>query len=48
MRNYRTFDAFKEDYFREHPEEIDEFITIIFEEYANDGDSEPYLPPYTR
>jgi probable addiction module antidote protein len=38
MRDYRTFDAFKEDYFREHPEEIDEFITIIFEEYANDGD----------
>jgi probable addiction module antidote protein len=29
----------KEDYFRRHPEEIDEFITIIFDEYAKDGDT---------
>lgn len=38
MRKYRTFDEMKEGYFRKHPEEIDDFVTIIFEEYAKDGD----------
>ena len=39
MRRHRTFGEVKEDYFRRHPEEIDEFITIIFDEYAKDGDT---------
>lgn len=39
MRKYKTFDAMKEEYFRKHPEEIDDFITIIFEEYAKDDDT---------
>lgn len=43
MRNYRTFDEWKDEYFREHPEELDGFITTIFEEYANDGDIGAFL-----
>jgi DNA-binding phage protein len=39
MRNYRTFTDVEESYFREHPEEIDDYITILFEEYAKDGDT---------
>jgi probable addiction module antidote protein len=36
MRKYRTFDDVEEAYFRKHPEEIDDYLTIIFEEYAKD------------
>ena len=43
MRKYSTFDAMKEEYFRKHPEEIDDFITIIFEEYAKDDDTSALL-----
>lgn len=39
MRSYRTFADIEESYFREHPEEIDDYISIIFEEYAEDGDT---------
>jgi probable addiction module antidote protein len=39
MRNYRTFTDVEESYFREHPKEIDDYINIIFEEYAKDGDT---------
>ncbi|MGC9195817.1 MAG: addiction module antidote protein [Syntrophobacteraceae bacterium] len=39
MRNYRTFTDIEESYFREHPEEIDDYIEILFEEYAKDGDT---------
>jgi probable addiction module antidote protein len=39
MRKHRTFEEVKEDYFHRHPEEIDEFVTVIFEEYAKDGDT---------
>lgn len=39
MRNYRTFTDVEESYFREHPEEIDEYIDILFEEYAKDGNT---------
>lgn len=38
MRSYRTFTDVEESYFREHPEEIDDYINILFEEYAKDGD----------
>ncbi len=43
MAKYRKFDEYKEEYFRQHPEEIDDFITIIFEEYAQDGDTASLL-----
>lgn len=38
MRKYRTLDEVEEGYLRTHPEELDDYITIIFEEYAQDGD----------
>ena len=38
MRNYRTFGEVEEEYFRKHPEEIEDYLTIIFEEYAKDDD----------
>jgi probable addiction module antidote protein len=38
MRKLRTFDEVTEEYYRKHPEELDVFITVIFEAYANDGD----------
>lgn len=39
MRNFRTLDEFEEEYFRKHPEEIDDYLTEIFQEYAEDNDS---------
>ncbi len=39
MSNYRTLSEVSEEYFRQHPEEIDSFISLIFEEYAEDGDT---------
>lgn len=38
MYNFRTFREVEEEYFRTHPEEIDDYLTLIFDEYANDGD----------
>jgi probable addiction module antidote protein len=39
MRKLKTLDEFEADYFREHPEEIDDYLKIIFDEYAQDGDT---------
>jgi probable addiction module antidote protein len=39
MKNYRTFNEVEESYFRDHPEEIDDYINLIFEEYAKDGNT---------
>ena len=39
MTTYRTLDDTVIDYFTEHPEEIDDFLTEIFDDYAEDGDS---------
>jgi probable addiction module antidote protein len=38
MRHFSTIDEFTEEYLRDHPDEVDDYITIIFEEYAQDGD----------
>jgi len=38
MRNHRTFGEVEEEYFRKHPEEIDDYLAMIFEEYAKDDD----------
>jgi probable addiction module antidote protein len=43
MRKYRTFDQVEEEYYREHPEEIDSFLTVTFEEYAKDNDTSALL-----
>ena len=39
MTKYRTFQEYSEEYFKSHPEEIDSFIELIFEEYAEDNDT---------
>ena len=39
MKNYRSFADVEESYFRDHPEEMDEYLTLMFEEYAKDGDT---------
>ncbi|MFH1154426.1 MAG: addiction module antidote protein [Pseudomonadota bacterium] len=37
MKRYKTFNQIEESYFREHPEEIDDYINLIFDEFAKDG-----------
>ena len=36
---YRTFGEVEEEYLRNHPEEIDDYITLLFDEYAESGDA---------
>ncbi|ETX01362.1 addiction module antidote protein [Candidatus Entotheonella palauensis] len=43
MGKYRTSDDVTEAYFTERPEEIGDFLTEIFAEYAKDGDSAALL-----
>lgn len=43
MRNYRTLEEVTEEYFINHPEEVDDFIKESFAEYAEDGDSATLL-----
>ena len=39
MGKYRTFNEAMEEHYRNHPEEIDDFLRITFEEYARDNDT---------
>jgi probable addiction module antidote protein len=39
MQKFRTLDEFTEGYFRDHPDEIDDYLTEIFQEYAEDNDT---------
>jgi probable addiction module antidote protein len=39
MQPLRTFNTAQEAYYREHPEEIEEFLAIVFEEHAKDKDT---------
>ncbi len=43
MRTLRTLDALEEDYFRDHPEQIEAYLSEIFSDYALDGDSSALL-----
>lgn len=43
MTEYRTLDEISVEYFSEHPEEIEDFLTELFAEYAQDGDSAALL-----
>ena len=43
MTDYRTLADVSIEYFRQHPEEIDDFLSEIFAEYAEDGDSAALL-----
>ncbi|BDI20364.1 hypothetical protein ANSO36C_61660 [Nostoc cf. commune SO-36] len=38
MRKLRTLDEFEEEYFRKHPEQIDDYLTEIFQEYTENND----------
>ena len=38
MRKLRTLDEVEEEYFRENPDEVDDYLSIIFDEYAIDQD----------
>jgi probable addiction module antidote protein len=39
VRKLRSLDEFTEGYFRDHPDEIDDYLTEIFQEYAEDNDT---------
>jgi HTH-type transcriptional regulator/antitoxin HigA len=43
MTKYRTLEEFTTEYFTQNPDEIDDFLTEIFEAYAEDGDSAALL-----
>jgi probable addiction module antidote protein len=43
MSKYRTLEEISAEYFREHPEEINDFLNEIFNDYAEDGDSAALL-----
>lgn len=43
MTNYRTLNEITIEYFAQHPEEIDPFISEAFADYAQDGDSATLL-----
>lgn len=43
MTKYRTLDNIEESYFRDHPEEVDVYLTEIFDAYADDGNSAALL-----
>ena len=43
MRTYRTLQEVSEEYFKEHPDEIEDFLKIAFATYAEDGNSEALL-----
>jgi probable addiction module antidote protein len=43
MRNHRTISEVEEDYLRKHPDEIDDYITVLFDEYAESGDAAALL-----
>ena len=39
MQKMRTLDEVTEAYFRAHPEEIDDYLTEIFQDFAEDNDT---------
>jgi probable addiction module antidote protein len=43
MSNYRTISEVEEAYLRDHPEELDDYITVLFDEYAQSGDTSALL-----
>ncbi len=43
MRKLRTLDQYEEDFFRQHPEEIESYLAAIFDEFAADGNTPALL-----
>ncbi len=41
--NYRSIDQVDEEYYRQHPDEIDSYLTTVFEEYTSDGNTPALL-----
>jgi len=39
MSNYRTISEVEEQYLRDHPDEVEDYITVLFDEYAESGDT---------
>ncbi|WP_310487679.1 hypothetical protein [Chamaesiphon sp. VAR_69_metabat_338] len=39
MRKLRTLEEATKGYFRDHPEEIDDYLTEIFQDFAEDNDT---------
>jgi hypothetical protein len=39
MTKYRTFGEVEEEYLRNHPEEIDDYITLLLDEYTEVSDA---------
>jgi DNA-binding phage protein len=39
MTNYRTIREVEEEYLRNHLDEIDDYITVLFDDYAESGDT---------
>jgi HTH-type transcriptional regulator / antitoxin HigA len=39
MRKLRTLEEATEEYFRDHPEEIDDYLTEIFQDFAEDNNT---------
>jgi probable addiction module antidote protein len=42
-RKLRTLDDVSEEYYREHPDEIEGYLKVCFEEYAKDGTTSALL-----
>ena len=43
MTDYRTLDDVTIEYFTQHPDELEDFLTETFADYAEDGDSAALL-----
>ena len=43
MSTYRTIGEVEEQYLRDHPEEVDDYISVLFDEYAESGDAASLL-----
>ena len=39
MSKYRTIGEVEEEYLRNHPNEVDDYISVLFDEYAESGDT---------
>ena len=43
MSTYRTIGEVEEQYLRDHPDEMDDYMTVLFDEYAESGDTAALL-----
>ena len=43
MSNYRTIGEVEEEYLRDHPDEVDDYIAVLFDDYAESGDTAALL-----